>query len=204
MVLKLFPSQGERTSIKLLDIGCGDGAITQEFQKLGFRTFGFDVASKPLVDAKKKGIEVSEGDWESGLPYGDQIFDVIFAGEVIEHVFDVEHFLSEIRRVLKDTGILIITTPNLASLEDRFKFLFGRNPTHATPIHEYLQYHIRPFTKSSLTKSLHHCGFKVPSIMSNVINLNIFGKPHLFSKTLAKIFPGLGWNLIAVAQKERK
>jgi len=199
---RAFPSQEERSSLKLLDIGCGDGTITQEFKKLGFQTFGFDTAPDPLASAREKGIEVAEGNWESGLPYENESFDVIFAGEAIEHVFDVTKFLSEISRVLKSNGILVVTTPNLASLEDRFKFLFGKNPTHATPIHEYLQYHIRPFTKDSLKKSMQRCGFRVQSVTSNVVNLNIFGEPHIFSKTLAKMFPGIGWNLIVTAQKE--
>jgi len=192
-----------KKSNKLLDIGCGDGTISIHFLKLGFEVYGIDAAIKALEKAGQKEIKTKLGDFEEKLPYKNDSFDVVFAGEVIEHIFDVKNFLSEIHRILKKNGILILTTPNLASLEDRIKFLFGINPTHVTPVHEYLHFHIRPFTKYSLKKTLTENGFKIEKITSNVFNLNIFSSKYfLFSETLAKLLPGLSWNLVVEARKK--
>jgi len=52
------------------------------------------------------------------LPLFDQCLRGIFAGEIIEHLFDPELFLSECHRVLEAQGVLVLTTPNLATLQD--------------------------------------------------------------------------------------
>ena len=62
------------------------------------------------------------------LPYKDRTFVCVLAGEIIEHIIDTDCFLDEINRVLMDNGILVITIPNLANLENRIRLLIGRYP----------------------------------------------------------------------------
>ena len=75
--------------------------------------------------AKKKGINVKIHDISKGLPYDSGYFDAIFAGEIIEHMTDDMFFLAECKRILKKNGILLLTTPNLVSLRNRIRKLFG-------------------------------------------------------------------------------
>ena len=199
-------NESQEEKFRILDVGCGDGFISEKILKLDPKKaeiYGIDSAEEALKKAKGRGIEIKTGDIQKKWPFEKNFFDLIFAGEIIEHIFDVKKFLDEIQRVLKKNGLLILTTPNLASFEDRIKFLFGINPTHVTPIHDYLHFHIRPFTKFSLKRALKENGFEVEKVTSNVFNFNIFAKKHFwFSKTMAKLLPGLSWNLIVKARKK--
>lgn len=185
---------------KLLSIGCSTGDIETLFLKLGLLVHGIDASPIALKIAQQKGIETVEGDITEPFPYRDESFDFVFAGEVIEHVMHTRDFLSEIHRVLKPQGRVIITTPNLARIEDRMRFLLGKSPKHTTPIHDYLYLHIRPFTLDSLERALEFTGFAVERRASNYV---YFGplKTGQTSRMLAQLFPSLGKTLIVRGRK---
>lgn len=132
---------------KLLSIACSSGVIEEEMKdRLGIIVFGIDAAGKSLEIARKRGIITKKCDVSNPLPFENNHFDFVYAGEIIEHIFDTKSFLKEIHRVLKPGGYLILTTPNLARLDDRIKFIFGKTPRQIAPLHPYLYLHIRPFT----------------------------------------------------------
>jgi len=62
------------------------------------------------------------------FPFEDNYFDAVTAFEMIEHLFDPDHFLDEVYRVLKLNGIFILSTLNLASIHNRITLLFGYQP----------------------------------------------------------------------------
>ena len=105
--------EGNKKSGKLLDIGCCDGEFSSPLIKKGFECYGLEFMKEAIIDSKKKGIRVREGSFLNPFPFEDNFFDIVFAGEVIEHTIDDSFFLSEVKRVLKPGGILILTTPNL-------------------------------------------------------------------------------------------
>lgn len=116
---------------KILDIGCGDGGFSALLGKAcGAReVYGVEISEKGVEMANKNGVKALKCDIdEENLPFEDAYFDAVFAGEVIEHLFDPDHFLNEIHRVLKVDGIFVLSTPNLASLYNRFALLFGFMP----------------------------------------------------------------------------
>ncbi len=182
----------------ILSIGCSTGIIEVLFKEMGLVVYGVDAAPLALKEAKKRGVITKCADIGDTLPYEDGFFDFVFAGEIIEHVMNTRNFLSEIHRVLKRKGVVIITTPNLARIEDRIRFLFGKTPKHTTPIHDYLYLHIRPFTLDSLKKALIFCQFGNLKYKSNYV---YFGwlKAGWLSRLLADIFPGLGKTIIIKA-----
>jgi len=191
--------------IKLLDIGCGDGFIGKKFQDLGYAVYGIDVSTKNIKLAKKKDIKATTADALEKLPYKDNYFDIVFAGEIIEHLFDTRAFLNNIYRVLKPSGQLIVTTPNLVHLPDRLKFLCGKSPLQVSPLHEHLNLHIRPFTHNTLVSALKECRFEVRKFESTLV---VFARdpqdPEQItssSKLLAELFPKLGSFLIVYAFK---
>ena len=63
-----------------------------------------------------------------GLPISNACLDAVFAGEIIEHLVDTDSFIAEIARVLRPGGHTVITTPNLASFENRLRLLAGIYP----------------------------------------------------------------------------
>jgi len=95
------------------------------------------------------------------LPFKEDFFDLCFTIEVIEHIYDTDFFLQEIHRVLKENGIMILTTPNLASLLNRIKLLFGRYPYLVPSYDTSGAGHIQAYTLSVLEKQVSKHGFKV-------------------------------------------
>lgn len=60
------------------------------------------------------------------IPLESESVDIAFSTEVIEHLIQPSHMLSEIKRVLKKGGVLILTTPNLTTLGNRLRLLTGK------------------------------------------------------------------------------
>jgi len=184
---------------RVLDVGCYDGTISKLIMNNDNEVYGVDVSSKGVELAKQKGIKAIVHDVEESLPFPENFFDVVFIGEVIEHVFDTDRFLEEIKRALKVKGYLIITTPNLASLGRRILLLIGKNPLVETRANETASGHIRYFVKHSLYELLESHQFKIDGFTSDAVNFDNSGK-H-FSTKLAKVFPALGKTLIVKAIK---
>ena len=116
---------------RILDIGCGDGKFTVLIGKAwkAKEVYGVDISEKGVEMARKKGIKAFRVDVdEESLPFENNYFDAIYAGAIIEHLFDPDHFLNEIYRVLKPEGLLVLDTPNLASLYNRIALLLGYQP----------------------------------------------------------------------------
>jgi 2-polyprenyl-3-methyl-5-hydroxy-6-metoxy-1,4-benzoquinol methylase len=201
--IKIIKKYSEQKSekLKILDVGCGTGEIAEQFQKLGLDIYGMDCAENQLELANRKGIKTKYGDMRSDFPYENQQFDVLFLGEVIEHLVDVRPFITEVNRVLKIGGLLVVTTPNLAGLNDRLRFLFGYNPRHTTPLSRQHYLHIRPFTYNTLKELLEIAGFAIKVFKSNKVRFNVFQGRDLDSYFLAKLFPKFGATLIFGAIK---
>ena len=114
---------------RLLDVGCGIGTISLELQKRGFQVSGVDFSEVAVEKCHRQGLEAVVSDVDKdGLKFPDGTFDVVWAGDVIEHVFDPIFLLEEVQRVLKDDGRLLMSVPNNFSLSKRLKiFLSGKS-----------------------------------------------------------------------------
>ncbi len=101
-------------NIDIIDIGCGGGLLSVPLSKLGANVTAID-ASKENIDAaiahNKDGVDfkVATAEEMAMLP---QKYDCVLAIEIIEHVGDIENFISSCKNLLKDNGILIISTLN--------------------------------------------------------------------------------------------
>lgn len=107
--------KGEKlNNAKLLDAGCGTGWFSQKALTYQAKVYSLDIGEKLLEKTaekcKGKSILV-KGDLLS-LPFKDNYFDVVIASEVIEHTLKPKKAIGELARVLKEKGILILTTPN--------------------------------------------------------------------------------------------
>jgi ubiquinone biosynthesis O-methyltransferase len=98
---------------KLLDVGCGDGAMAFELARQGATVTALDADPSMIAAARLRAeneaarIQLVEGNAES-LPFDDAIFDVVVAVTVLCFVQDAEHAVTEIARVLKPEGRLVI------------------------------------------------------------------------------------------------
>ncbi|MCF6158590.1 MAG: diguanylate cyclase [wastewater metagenome] len=188
--------QQNRKNASLLSIGCGSGMIEKQIMDLGIQVCGIGLSSRTVTEAQKKGIDISIADINCGLPCDDGAFDIVFAGEIIEHIIEIQKFLLEVKRVLKPGGAFIFTIPNMARFADRIRFLFGKTPKHAS---SWNTLHIRHFTFGSLKIILERTGFTVIQTASNVVSYDFTSLCNFESAWLANLFPSLGKNLIIKA-----
>lgn len=183
---------------KILDIGCADGDFSEPLVKKGYDCYGLELTDEAIKKSASKGIKVSQGSFLEKFPYRDNFFDIVFAGEVIEHTTDDISFLNEINRVLKKNGILILTTPNLLSLGNRFLMFFGRLPRFA-----YAEFHYRIYTANLIKSKIIKAGFKIKKIDSSYILISTFFNKYLglWGERWGTFFPRLGEHFIIYAQK---
>lgn len=120
------------TAPRILDIGCGDGRIAALLgEKVGATLIqGVELAAEGVELADKIGVKVSTVDLnEEGLPYADNSFELVFAGEIIEHMLAPDVLLEEVYRVLAPAGgILVLTAPSISSWHCRLQLLLGYQP----------------------------------------------------------------------------
>jgi 2-polyprenyl-3-methyl-5-hydroxy-6-metoxy-1,4-benzoquinol methylase len=110
-----FLSAHVRAGERVLDLGCGAGQFAAALRDAGVQVLAADVVQEPLRRARtlRPELEVcllpqaGAGPW----PLGDGEFDAVWAGETIEHVADTAAWLSEVRRVLRPQGQLLLSTP---------------------------------------------------------------------------------------------
>jgi len=133
--------------LRVLDLGCRPGALTQHFAD-GNHVTGLDVDHEALARARERlGIETVWGNVEEGLPFEDGSFDVVVAGELLEHLAMPKSLVREARRVLASGGRFVGSVPNAFRLKSRLRFLAGRHPeTDPT--------HLQLFTPAALRRTL--------------------------------------------------
>lgn len=130
-IIKIFKDHQSHNYDRILDVGCNDGILSMDLKSaLGARyIYGIDLDKEKLKKAQERGVDTFFLDIDKDdLPFDADYFDAVFAGDVIEHLVDVDHFLAELYRTLKPDGILVISTPNLACWYNRLAFLLGFQP----------------------------------------------------------------------------
>ncbi len=136
----------------LLDFGCGHGRLLQGARKHGWQVFGIEVNKEALDYVHTElGIPVSPSLQRPS--FLNRSFDVVVLEEVLEHLLDPVTVLGEIYRVLRDDGIVLITTPDIGSIKAR---LLG---SHWNMVHMTTHYYL--YSKDSLSYLLNRVGFVI-------------------------------------------
>jgi len=188
------------TGKTVLDLGCSDGTISKMIREMGNSVECIEISDHSIERCKEKGLKVY--DLDLNMSWGDSIpnkYDVVFAGEVLEHIFETDIFLSSIYKVLKVDGYLILSTPNLASLGRRLLLMLGKNPIMELTTRNYEAGHLRYYVYSSLKKVLLDNNLKIVDFKSDIVNFDKSG--NISSAFLAHVIPTLGRSLIIKAVK---
>ena len=139
---RYFP---EKNDMRILDVGCGTGLLLTELSSYG-QVDGIDVSQKAVDFCIERGIEHVSVSPASPLVYASDVFDVVLALDVLEHIEDDEAALREIARVLKPGGIGIFFVP-------AFMFLWG--------ITDVLSDHYRRYRIPELSAKARAEGFSI-------------------------------------------
>jgi 2-polyprenyl-3-methyl-5-hydroxy-6-metoxy-1,4-benzoquinol methylase len=154
-------AEGERAGRKprVLDAGCGEGYFAATLARHGAEVVAVDVAEEPLRRARTRhpDLDARLVHAEAPLPLEDSSFDVVWAGETIEHVADTSQWLSEVRRVLRSGGLLLLSTPDHGALARlRLALSRGAFERHFDPRSD----HLRFYTRGTLADLLADFGFE--------------------------------------------
>jgi len=206
---------------RILDVGCGDGNFSMLMGEAckAKEVYGIEISEKGVEMARKNGVKCYFLDVdEEDFPFKDNFFDAVTALELIEHLFDPDHFLDEVYRVLKPEGIFILSTPNLASIHNRVALLFGYQPY---PMRVSLNYalghfihpgwgaheHVRVMTLRGLRELLKIHKFKEIKMygagMSFPLNFKLRGLSLIkaFDKVITELAPSFAYHSIVVVEK---
>ena len=114
--LKLKNGKKPLENIRILDIGCGGGLLSEPMSRLGAKVVGIDASDKNInvakLHAKKNNLKIEYLCTSPEKFKTEKKFDVILNMEIVEHVNDVDFFLKSCSKLLKKNGIMFIATLN--------------------------------------------------------------------------------------------
>lgn len=181
---------------RILDVGCADGYLIGPFASQ-HEVIGLDVSSQFAPLALKAGFashQIKDLSSDS-IDLPDHSIDAAFCGQTIEHVIDTDWLLSEINRVLKPGGSLMVTTPNVRSVHTLFRLLLNETPAFGA---KYRSGHVRDWTTRLLKRALENNGFQVEAMHG--VEFWLPGGSDVLSPVF-RPFPSLSTAMMAVATK---
>jgi SAM-dependent methyltransferase len=198
---------------RILDIGCGDGSFAARFGK-DAEIFGVDVSQLAIDLAKGVGVSAYKADIScEKLPFENGFFDVVYMGDVIEHLLNPDFAVKEASRVLKSNGVLVLSTPNLASWLNRCLMLLGLQPffSEVSTVKHFGRPgrgdfspvgHLRLFTLGALKGFLTYYGFSI----DRVKGAHWDQLPRFLAKvdSIVSKIPSLSSCIIVVARKKQQ
>jgi SAM-dependent methyltransferase len=142
---------------RVLDLGCGAGRFVAALQDAGADPVGVELAEAALERARRNvpGAELHALARDGAIPLEDASVDLVWCSEVLEHVPDTAGLLSEVRRVLRTGGRLLLTTPS-HDLPRRALIAVLRFDGHFDPLGQ----HVRFYSRRSLARVLGEFAFE--------------------------------------------
>lgn len=169
---------------RLLDVGCGSGYLAKllKMRVPELVVHGIDISSVALQRARRYLDQVWQVDLDrADLPAPAEHYDTVACVEVLEHLYDPDHALQEIARVLVPGGNAVVTVPNLAYWRFRLALLRGRMPPPAAD-----RRHLHQFDMKLLVDTLSRAGLQPVQITGRGLRLRWIAHrwPTLFSDIL--------------------
>jgi len=153
---------------RLLEIGSATGWLLKHARERGWEAQGVELSAEAVAHARGLGLEVFHGDLlEAALPAGH--FDVVYLGDVLEHVPDAHAVLAEIVRVLKPGGHLVLRGPITTHSLARSWALAGYAAIGRTIVLREPPYHLWEFTPRSLRRLCERIGLEIVALEQSKI-----------------------------------
>ena len=201
-----------------LDAGCGNGMflqrVAERFPQLKLK--GVDYSIHEVKEARKQGFDVKQADFGEVIPMKSNSVDWVYAGEVIEHLYDPDKLVTETHRMLRKGGYFLLSTPNLCAWFNRLIMPFGMQPLFLEPSTKSKLVgsgflgrfkdgsmpvgHVRIFTLRALQDMLEMYGFNVIKVQGANYDEG-FPSLALFADTFFTLFPSFSAHFVVLAQK---
>jgi ubiquinone/menaquinone biosynthesis C-methylase UbiE len=186
---------------KCLDIGPGTGRWLQFLNKNGADYLGaIDISNESLKrysvicdKTQKANVETDNFDFKTNN------FDIVLSIEVLEHLMYLDHYLSEIFRVTKNEGLVLMTIPNILSLISRIRVIFGLFPVAVAND----KTHVGFYRKKDLVKLLAPYNMQ-PQFIPTSISLNPLNRKSRFSIPSIKLLSSLEDSFLFLIRVEKK
>lgn len=203
------------TNQRVLDIGCGEGFMASKIAAQGNRIVGIDVLPRPareniFENYVRADLSHGLGDAIEQLP--EKSFDKVLLMDVLEHLVKPEQLLQDCQKLLKSSGQLLVSVPNVGNLTVRLSLALGKFSYAERGILD--KTHLRFFTRKTIRSMLQANGFEVIKQKMTVVPLELIlglspQNPIMkfMTATLAlatALLPGLlGYQTVLVARNKR-
>lgn len=148
---------------RVLDVGCSSRTLSRPLVDKGCVVFGVELDPHAAAQARSVCADVLVGDIETvELPYEHASFDVVLCGDVLEHLRDPAGTLMRLRPLLRQGGLLVLTTPNVANWAIRLNLLLGRWRYTERGILD--RTHVHLFTRATLVETLENTGYRIVTL----------------------------------------
>lgn len=154
----------------LVDVGCGDGTMLRELSPKFSRGVGYDMKTPP---SSAGNVEIVNVYIERSIPLPDDTADVVTMIALIEHLHDPEPLLIDARRVLKKTGVIVITTP-APVCDPLLRTMAALRIVSREEIRDHKHY----YSRSGLRDLLARCGYEHVRAGAFQFGLNNYAVAH--------------------------
>lgn len=172
---------------KLLDVGCGQGHITakikESFPAMQIAALDYSVAAVEYGVDHFPGLDFAVAN-AYNPPYPDSYFDLVVCNNLWEHVPDPLHLLSGLKKIMKDNGFLVISTPSRYRLRNLFRVLRGK------PVVLMSEHHVTEYSVGQVMEQLQYDGFKVVKVLSKPIGNGLL--KSLITRTVSSFLAIIG------------
>jgi glycosyltransferase involved in cell wall biosynthesis len=201
VILELLSSSAR--GLKVLDVGCSSGLLSQRIREFGHYVVGVDIVEHP--DVRDRVDDFVQADLEGGLPsLAGGTFDVVIAADVIEHVARPAALLTEMAAVVAPQGRMIVSTPNFGHWYARMRVFTGTFDYDRRGILD--EGHLRFFTRRGLRRTVGEARLAMVDLRHTGLPLGAIGARRTWrtslvrsiDRSLVRVWPSLfGYQFVA-------
>jgi SAM-dependent methyltransferase len=154
---------------RFLEVGCAGGAFLAAARSNGYEVKGIEFSDQAARFARENyGLDVIVGDISSArLPA--ETFDIVFLGDVLEHLLDPVASLVEIHRILRPGGLIVVVCPSQTNtIFSRTGFMVYRLLGRRTSV-QLPPYHVFEYRPKSIARMFEQCGYRILRLQNEII-----------------------------------